>query len=263
MIAMFAITAIPAFTDNYLWLLQDGSRAVVVDPGDASPVIRELETRGLELAAVLITHWHPDHTGGLKTLTQKFPVPVPGPRLESGKIPGLTQLLDDGDRITVLDRFEFEVMSLPGHTTGQIAYYCAQAGILFCGDTLFSAGCGRLFEGTAAQMHASLSRLAALPPETRVYCAHEYTLANLAVAHAVEPSNRAVAARIAEVRNLREANLPTLPSTIGAELRFNPFLRCAEPDVRAAAWRHAKKDVEDPVEVFAVLRAWKDNFKAA
>ncbi|HVT37148.1 MAG TPA: hydroxyacylglutathione hydrolase [Nevskiaceae bacterium] len=261
MIAMFAITAIPAFTDNYLWLLQHDRRAVVVDPGDAQPVLKELQARGLELDAILVTHWHPDHIGGLGALTARYPVPVYGPRGESAKIAGLTRWLGEGERVSVLGQFEFQVLEVPGHTLGHIAYYCAAAGILFCGDTLFSAGCGRLFEGTPAQMHASLARLSALPPETRVYCTHEYTLSNLAFAHEVEPANRALAARIAEVRSLREQNLPSLPSSIEAELKFNPFLRCDQPEVRAAAWRRAKKDVEHPADVFAVLRAWKDGYK--
>lgn len=257
---MLRIDAIPAFTDNYLWLLHDGARAVVVDPGDAQPVLRALEAQALQLEAVLITHWHPDHTGGIAALTAHYPVPVYGPRAEQARIPQITQALDDGARIEVLSR-TFEVTAVPGHTLGHIAYRSGE--LLFCGDTLFSAGCGRLFEGTPAQMYTSLQNIAALPPQTRVYCTHEYTLSNLAFAQAVEPHNAALAARYDEVRALRANHQPSLPITLARELEYNPFLRCSEPPVIAAAQARAREPLLEPAQVFAVLRKWKDEFKSA
>jgi hydroxyacylglutathione hydrolase len=260
------ITPIPAFQDNYFWLLQRGGRAAVVDPGDAAPVTQALAQRGLALAAILVTHHHYDHIGGLPQLAQEFPdVPVYGPAAE--KIRGVTQPLREGDRIEALGT-AFTVMEVPGHTLGHIAYVAAGpgsesgAGFVLCGDTLFSAGCGRLFEGTAQQLHRSLGRLAALPPETRVYCTHEYTLANLAFAAAVEPGRAELGEEIARVRALRERGQPSLPSTIARERRINPFLRGADPAVAAAAARQAGRPLASELEVFAALRQWKDGFTA-
>ena len=259
---MLSLHAIPAFTDNYIWLLQDGDSAIAVDPGDAAPLLRELQQRGLRLQAVLITHWHPDHIGGLDAVLAQHPVPVYGPRAEVARIPQLTRLLDDGDCVDALG-IRWQVLALPGHTLGHIAFLGAD--ILLCGDTLFSAGCGRLFEGTPQQMHTSLSQLAALPAQTRVYCTHEYTTANLAFARAVDPHNPAVTARSAEVADLRARGLPSLPTTIGAELSFNPFLRCDQPAVRAAVQAQSAtsaQPLQDTPSVFASLRAWKDRFRA-
>lgn len=254
------IHAVPAFSDNYLWTLVRGADAVVVDPGDGAVVQAFLEARQLQLRAILITHHHPDHIGGLALLRERWDVPVYGPAAEAGKIKLLTATLDDGAALEVLGE-RYEIMALPGHTLGHIAYYSAQGRRLFCGDTLFSAGCGRLFEGTPQQMHASLSRLGALPGDTAVYCTHEYTQSNLRFALAVEPDNAALQARDAEVARLREAGQPSLPSRIDAELRFNPFLRSAVPAVRAAAEAQAGVALEDEVEVFAALRRWKDGFR--
>jgi len=261
---MINVHAIPAFTDNYLWLLVRGSSAVVVDPGDAGPVTATLDRMGLNLVGILITHWHPDHIGGLPQLATGG-MPVYGPAAEAARIPGLTQTLKEGDSVEVLG-LSFSVLELPGHTLGHIAYYSAPSadaenGLLFCGDTLFSAGCGRLFEGTAPQMHAALSRLAALPEQTPVYCTHEYTLSNLAFAWAVEPGNAALRARIAEVKAMRASDQPSLPSQIGLERASNPFLRTQAPAVRksAEAWSATKLATDE--QVFAVLRRWKDGFQ--
>ena len=260
------ITPIPAFTDNYLWLLERGGRAAIVDPGDAAPVERALAERGLTLAAILVTHHHADHIDGLPALTRAHPgVPVYGPAAEN--IRGVTQALREGDRVTALD-VAFTIWEVPGHTLGHIAYVADEPppehgpGFVLCGDTLFSAGCGRLFEGTAQQLHRSLQRLAALPPDTRVYCTHEYTLANLAFAAMVEPQRPELAAAIAEVRQRRRRHEPSLPSTIGRERLINPFLRAAEPAVAQAAQRQAGAPLAGELEVFAALRRWKDNFRA-
>ena len=257
------VEPLPAFTDNYFWLLHNGRDAAVVDPGDAAVVMAALAERNLRLAAILITHHHPDHIGGLAGLRAAFEVPVFGPRAEAHRIAGLSHLLDEPERVRLdaLD-LELEVLTVPGHTLGHIAYYVPRQGWLFCGDTLFAAGCGRLFEGTPAQMHASLQKLARLPPGTLVFCAHEYTLANLSFARAVEPANAAVAAEIERVRGLRAAQQPSLPSNIARERAVNPFLRCATAEATAGAVGHAGRELADPVAVFAELRSWKDGFRA-
>jgi hydroxyacylglutathione hydrolase len=260
---MLRITAVAAFKDNYIWLLHrnDGREAVVVDPGDARPVLETLRHNGLELGGILVTHHHWDHTNGIGGLLAHAQVPVWGPAWESQPIPGISNPLREGDsaRVECLDA-EFAVMAIPGHTLGHIALH--GHGLLFCGDTLFSAGCGRLFEGSPAQMHGSLSRLADLPADTRVYCGHEYTEANLAFALAVEPDNQAAADHLARVRTLRSEGQPSLPSTIGLEQQINPFLRCETATVKAAAATHAGHAPASPVECFAALRGWKDHFTA-
>jgi hydroxyacylglutathione hydrolase len=261
---MITVTTLPAFSDNYLWLLERERQAAVVDPGDGKVVLEALRRRGLELAVILITHHHPDHIGGLALLKEAYPgVPVYGPRAEAEKIKGLTRLLDDGDRVELAAlAASFEVLAVPGHTLGHIAYHEPAQRLLFCGDTLFAAGCGRLFEGSPQQMHASLSRLAALPGDTAVYCAHEYTLSNLAFARAAEPDSAVLAAETARVQALRAAGRPSVPSTIARERAVNPFLRCADPILAASAAAHAGRELGDPVEVFAVLRGWKDVYRA-
>lgn len=255
---------VPAFQDNYLWLLRRGEEAVAVDPGDAAPIEQALAERGLQLAAILVTHHHPDHIGGIAELLRDRAIPVHGPRLEQAKIGALDQLHGEGDVVELLGR-RFEVIEVPGHTLGHIAYFAAAQDndppLLLCGDTLFSGGCGRLFEGTAAQMHRSLSRLAALPPQTQVCCAHEYTSSNLAFALAVEPGNDELQRYGAQVRQLRAANLPTLPSSIGLETRINPFLRVAAAEIRVSAREQAGRAIESDVDCFAVLRKWKDSFR--
>lgn len=251
---MFEISFIPAFKDNYIWLLTRGREAFVVDPGDAEPVIARLAAEDLVLSGILITHHHADHQGGVADLLARHAARVFAPASES--ITGVTDPLAGGECIDVLGQ-PVDVLAVPGHTRGHLAYLAP--GALFCGDTLFGAGCGRLFEGTPAQMAASLACLAALPEDTRVYCAHEYTEMNLRFALAVEPDNPAVRRRVAEVAARRAAGLPTVPSTLAEEKATNPFLRCDQPAVIAAARQHA---AVDPAEntVFATLRAWRNVF---
>jgi len=255
------VLAVPAFTDNYLWLVHDGTHAVVVDPGDAAPVRAALERHGLSLTAILLTHHHADHVGGVAALTAAFACPVYGPRAEA--IAGTTVPLAEGDVVRLAHpALLLRVLDVPGHTRGHIAYVRdGNPPWLFCGDTLFGAGCGRLFEGTAAQLYTSLSKLAALPPATQVFCAHEYTLSNLRFASAAEPDNPDLPARLEAARALRAAGQPTLPSTIGLELRTNPFLRVDQPGVRRSleAAGLAAPGVPSGA-AFAALRAWKDRF---
>jgi hydroxyacylglutathione hydrolase len=253
---MLEIVPIPAFRDNYIWAICRGDQVVVVDPGDAVPVQRFLA--GRRLAAILVTHHHQDHVGGVEALLAGFSgqeLPVFGPGAES--ITGVTVALSGGERITLPGvGTRFEVLAVPGHTRGHIAY--VGEGALFCGDTLFGAGCGRLFEGTPAQMHRSLAQFERLPGETQVYCAHEYTTQNLRFAVRVEPDNGDIAARVAQCAAARERGIPTVPSTLDEERRTNPFLRSTAPAVIRAA--QARGAGGAPVEVFAAMRAWRDEF---
>ena len=251
---MFVVSFIPAFKDNNIWLLTEGKRAFVVDPGDAAPVQARLEAEGMALEGILVTHHHADHQGGVAELTARWPVTVYAPGDES--ITGCTHPLSGGECIEVLGQ-PVQVMAVPGHTRGHLAYYAE--GALFCGDTLFGAGCGRLFEGTPEQMSASLASIAALPETTRIYCAHEYTEMNLRFAVAVEPENVALQTRVARVGELRAAGLPSVPSTLAEEKATNPFLRCQEPAVVAAALRQGAT-AREPVAVFAAIRGWRNNF---
>lgn len=253
------VLAVPAFQDNYLWLLHDPARcAWIVDPGDAAPVEAALDAHHLTLAGVLITHHHFDHTGGALQLAAQHGCPIYGPA--NSPFEGITAPLVDGATLT-LGTTGFTVLTVPGHTLDHIAYYSAEAGLLFCGDTLFAGGCGRMFEGTAPQMYESLARLAALPDATAVYCAHEYTLANLRFAKAVEPDNAALLGRIAEAEALRAAGTPTVPTTIALERATNPFLRTEAPAVRRAlAAQDEALEAAEPSACFAALRSWKDRF---
>jgi hydroxyacylglutathione hydrolase len=251
------VVPLKAFKDNYVWTLRNATHAAVVDPGEARPVLEYLSRENLRLAAILATHHHPDHVGGIAELVEKNRVPVFGPRNEP--IATLTQPVSEGDTVSIPElAVSFSVLDIPGHTRAHVAYY--GAGALFCGDTLFACGCGRLFEGTAEQMFASLAKLAALPDDTKVYCGHEYTLANIGFAKAVEPDNRALSAREARDRKLRDAGQPTLPSTLADEKATNPFLRCREPAVVESANKYLGARLADPVRVFAAIRDWKNRF---
>jgi hydroxyacylglutathione hydrolase len=254
---MLEIVPLPAFRDNYIWTLRKGGSAAVVDPGEAGPVKEYLAREGLGLVAILATHHHPDHVGGIAELVAMKKVPVFGPRGEP--IPELTHPVGQDDKVEIpaLDA-AFSVLDIPGHTRAHVAYYGLES--LFCGDTLFACGCGRVFEGTAQQMLDSLTKLAALPDQTRVYCGHEYTLANIKFARTVDPGNKVLAAREEKAEKLRAAGLPTLPSTLGEERATNPFLRCAEPVVVESANKYLGARIADPVKVFAAIREWKNRF---
>jgi len=252
------IDPISAFDDNYIWCLRnsDSNSAVVVDPGDATPVLSHLKKHDLKLSAILITHKHWDHIGGIQQLIEVYPgISVYGPRNEI--IEGVTLEVGDGERVELqgIDA-AFEVMDVPGHTEGHVAYL--GEGVLFCGDTLFAAGCGRVFSGTHAQLYASLQKIASLSPDTRIYCAHEYTLDNLGFAQWVEPESTALKQRIQRDRASREAGVPTVPSTLREELAINPFFRCHIRQVKDAAEKYAGKQLSNGEAVFTAIRNWKD-----
>jgi hydroxyacylglutathione hydrolase len=258
----FHVLTVPAFKDNYLWVIHDGKHAAVVDPGDGEAIGRSLEAHQLTLTAILLTHHHADHIGGVATLLAHSPVPVYGPANDG--IAAVTIALKEGDSVDVpgLDGLTFQVLEVPGHTSGHIAYFrSGEQPWLFCGDTLFAGGCGRLFEGTAGQMVSSLAKLASLPDDTLVYCAHEYTLANLQFAQQVDPANTALAARITTETRKRAQDTPTVPSTIALEKATNPFLRHTDPGVVAVLEANGKLPPgATPVQAFAALREWKNVF---
>ena len=256
------IHPIPAFSDNYIWLVSNGREALVVDPGQALPVQQVLKQQQLKLTAILLTHHHQDHVGGVAELVAQTGARVWGPAGEI--LPMCDTPLIEGDTFTDAGLgLKLSVLDVPGHTAGHIAYAgtFGDTPVLFCGDTLFAAGCGRLFEGTPAQMDNSLSKLAALPPASRVYCAHEYTLSNMRWASAVEPDNLALQHWQQQAMAQREADQPTVPSSLELELACNPFLRAREPSVARAAANWAQTELTTPVEVFAALREWKNNFR--
>lgn len=254
---MIKISYIPAFSDNYIWLIQkeNSPYIAIVDPGDAKPVLRAIEDHGYIPVAILVTHHHSDHIGGIRQLTQQYPIPVYGPANEG--ITSITDPVVEGD-IVRLDKLvcSFQVLEVPGHTRGHIAYYTDQA--LFCGDTLFTAGCGRLFEGTPEQMYASLEKIASLPDDTLVYCAHEYTLDNLNFAKVVEPNSEVLQARIINTIAAREQGQATVPALLSLEKATNPFLRCHLANVTRAAEHFALKRLESGAETFTIVRHWKD-----
>lgn len=258
-----SIHPIPAFSDNYIWIAtEEGSnKACVVDPGDATPVIAYLEAHDLSLSDILITHHHPDHTGGIQELSDKYSARVIGPRV--GNISGLSETAGEGEKVQLFGQ-TFAVIEVPGHTLDHIAFFCndpeIEAPILFCGDTLFAAGCGRVFEGTPGMMFESLTKLAALKSDTRVYCTHEYTMANLKFALASDPNNELLKDRILLEQQKRDAGTPTLPSSIELELATNPFLRCQDQALVKSAEEQLGRSPDNEAEVFAALRSWKDNF---
>jgi hydroxyacylglutathione hydrolase len=257
MLATMEIIPLRAFRDNYIWLIRNGHHAAVVDPGDAAPVLDFLNLHALSLSAILVTHHHADHTGGILDLKRHCGATVFGPAKE--KILGVDVPLGEPSTINVPGiELELAVLDVPGHTGGHVAYYGPS--ILFCGDTLFGCGCGRLFEGTAEQMWHSLSKLAALPSDTRVYCAHEYTQANIDFSLAVDPENRALQERDQRVTEMRERGRPSVPSTMAEERATNPFLRASAPTVIAAANRYRGRSLSAPVDVFAAIREWKNHF---
>jgi hydroxyacylglutathione hydrolase len=260
---MEEVHAVPAFRDNYIWLLcgaedDQGLRpTAIVDPGDAPPVLQAVERLGLTPVAILITHHHSDHIGGIQELRARFPIPVYGPAHET--IPGITHPLREGARVEISGLPFLEVMEVPGHTAGHIAY--AGGDLLFCGDTLFAGGCGRLFEGTAAQLYGSLQKIALLSDDTWIYCAHEYTLSNLNFAREVEPDNAVLQNRAAQTQRIRQAGKATVPTQLGIEKRTNPFLRCDTSSVVAGVAHHVGQTLEPGVETFAALRRWKDQWR--
>ena len=254
---MIEVRKVHAFDDNYIWLIasQGSRRVTIVDPGEAEPVLARIERDGLEPEAILLTHHHGDHTAGVAELLARYPMPVYGPAQES--IRHLSHPLREGDQLS-LDggQISLTVLDTPGHTRGHLSYY--GEGALFCGDTLFTAGCGRLFEGSPEQMYASLEKLRALPDDTLVYCAHEYTEANLRFAVVAEPDNPDTQTRQQEVQHLRQQGQDTVPSLLKREKQTNPFLRCHLPALKQAAEAWAKHPLHSPSEVFATVRAWKD-----
>lgn len=255
---MIQVINIPAFADNYIWLITHEERkfAAIVDPGDAEPVLAELIQRELEPIALLITHHHRDHVGGIAKLLEAYPhLIVYGPAHET--IPHMTHPLQDGDTVELAElKASFKVIDVAGHTAGHIAYYGEDS--LFCGDTIFGCGCGRVFDGSLDQLHAALQRLAKLPAETLVYCAHEYTIDNIGFAKWVEPDNKDLDLRLEECWQLRESGRATVPFSLGNEFVTNPFLRTHVPEVIARAEKVAGRELQTQAEIFATLRIWKD-----
>lgn len=255
---MINVFPVRAFKDNYIWIVHDQHSALIIDPGDAAPVLVLLRQQKLQPIAILCTHHHHDHTGGIPSLVQEFAIPVYGPAHE--KIPGLTHPLSQGDTLNFPElSLKLDVLDIPGHTAGHIAYHGQN--YLFCGDTLFACGCGRIFEGNAQQIFDSLQKLARLPDETLVYCAHEYTLANVRFARTIDPDNLELIKLESAVEKKLEQNIPTLPSSLAVEKATNPFLRCDQPAIIQSASQYTGRQLDNPVSVFAAIRDWKNNFR--
>lgn len=253
------VLPIQALKDNYIWTLlnRDNNYAVCVDPGESLPLIKWLETEKVKLAAILITHHHWDHTNGIKGLVKRYSIPVYGPQKED--IPYMSTPLSEGDAVKIEELgLSFKVIEIPGHTKGHIAYYGQE--MLFCGDTLFTAGCGRIFEGTTEQMFDSLSKLSSLPEDTLIYCGHEYTENNLTFALTVEPDNKRLQQRLSQTQKLRQKQQATVPAPLAIEKLTNPFLRSHEKSIRLAAEKFSSKQLQTPIEVFAEIRNWKNHF---
>jgi hydroxyacylglutathione hydrolase len=259
--SMLNIHPVPAFKDNYIWVIHNQNYAVVIDPGMALPVIDYLRSKKLQLGAILITHHHNDHTGGNAELLQLFDVPVYGPLNES--ISTVTHPLRENDQVNLQElSLHLTVLDIPGHTRGHIAYYGSNPlDMVFCGDTLFACGCGRIFEGSAQQMYQSLQKLSQLPDDTFIFCTHEYTQSNIQFAKAVDPANAKLLEFSVTAQELRNQNKPTLPTTLSLEKAINPFLRCTQQEIITSARRHSGKSLPDPLSVFTVLREWKNNFQ--
>ena len=249
------IVPIPAFTDNYIWMLERDGRVAVVDPGDANPVMAMLAARDIVLDTIIVTHHHFDHTGGVEALKAHTDCRVIGPN--NPKIKGIDRTLSENESVNILG-YSFDVLEVPGHTLDHIALYCSAESVLLCGDTLFVGGCGRVFEGTFPMMQASLQKLAALPAETAVYCTHEYTLANLVFARKVDPNNATLIAHIDACEAKRAVGEPTVPSSISKELEINPFLRWNSPDIIQKLKQEQRFKGESPADIFGAVRAWKD-----
>jgi hydroxyacylglutathione hydrolase len=256
---MTKVHPVAALTDNYIWIVHDDTHAVAVDPGEEKPILTWLQARRLNLSAILVTHHHGDHVGAVMALANRYACPVYGP--VHPRIPALTHPVSEGMQVRLASpHLDLRVMALPGHTREHVAYH--GAGRIFCGDTLFSCGCGRIFDGTPEQLYQSLQRLAALPEDSLVYCAHEYTLANIRFALSVDPGNAHLQTWAAEAQRLRAQGLPTLPTRLGDERRMNPFLRCEQPEIREAIFP-GSPITEDTLAVFTKLRAQKDVYKAS
>lgn len=253
-----SVQALPCFDDNYIWLVDDSAGRWVVDPGDAAPVLAALQRDGLPLRGILVTHRHADHIAGIPALLECHPVPVLGPA-EAGA--AISQLLAGGEALHLPGLGRVDVIDVSAHTHGHIAYHLPDAGLLFCGDSLFSAGCGRLFDGDADDLERALGRLNALPAATRVYPTHEYTAANLRFAITVEPDNADIRQHQALVSDLRAKNLPSLPTTLALEREINPFLRADQATVMTALRHHGDGELSSTRDRLAALRAWKDIFR--
>ncbi len=256
--------AIPAFKDNYIWLIAtESNHVIIVDPGDGRPVLKYLQDNQLNPVAIVVTHQCYDHVDGIMTILQQFNIPVYGPASET--IPGITQRVKQDDLITINDTYQLKVLDVPGHTAGHVAYYqSGSTGKLFCGDTLFGAGCGRLHTGLYDEMFHSLQKIAALPDDTHIYCAHEYTQANLKFARHLEPDNQAIRARIERTDAMRARGKITIPLRLSDEKNTNPFLRCHTPEIMTAAQRyaddHGLSSPTDPISTFRTIRYWKNHF---